>query len=76
MHNHLIINIVVIKNSSSVSEHSMLCISLDRKSLHNPLGCIQLTYIKSIDMLNKNTLGIKKARPSQKHQLALIHTSD
>ena len=23
---------------------------------------------KSIDMLNKNTLGVKKARPSRKHQ--------
>ena len=25
-----------------------------------PLGCIQLTYIKGIDMLNKNTPGVKK----------------
>ena len=28
------------------------------------------------DMLNKNTPGVKKARPSRKHQLALIHTCD
>ena len=34
---------------------------------------IQLTYIKSIDMLNRNTPGVKKARPSWKHQLALNH---
>ena len=26
-----------------------------------PLECIQLTYIKSIDMLNKNTPGVKKS---------------
>ena len=32
----------------------MLCKSRDRKSLNTPLaGCVQLTYIKSIDMLNK-----------------------
>ena len=54
----------------------MLCKSQDRKSLSSPLGCIQLTYAKSIDMLNKNTPGDKKARPSRKHQLALIHTCD
>ena len=42
---------------------------------NSPQGCIQLTYIKSIDMLNKNTPGVKKARPSQKHQ-SLIHASD
>ena len=29
---------------------------------------------KIIDMLNKNTQGAKKARPSQKHQLAM-HTT-
>ena len=29
---------------------------------------------KSIDMLNKNTPGVKKAKPSRKHQLALIRT--
>ena len=28
---------------------------------NSPLGCIQLTYIKSIDMLNKNTPGVKKS---------------
>ena len=39
--------------------------SLDRKSVNNPLGYIQL---KSIDMLNKNTQGAKKARPSRKYQ--------
>ena len=39
-----------------------LCKSWDRKSLNSPLGCIQLTYIKSIDMLNKNTPGVKKKR--------------
>ena len=52
----------------------MLLKSLDWKSLRNsPLGCTeQLTYIKSIDMLNKNTQGAKKARPSLKHQLAFI----
>ena len=27
---------------------------------NSPLGCIQLTYIKSIDMLNKN-LGVKQS---------------
>ena len=43
---------------------------------NSPLGCIQLTYIKSIDMLNKNTPGVKKARPSRKHQVDLIHTLD
>ena len=26
---------------------------------NSPQGCIQLTYIKSIDMLNKNTPGVK-----------------
>ena len=25
------------------------------------MGCLQLTYIKSIDMLNKNTPGVKKS---------------
>ena len=39
----------------------MLCKSRDRKSLSSPLGCIQLTYAKSIDMLNKNTPGEKKS---------------
>ena len=43
---------------------------------NSPLGCIQLTYIKNIDKLNKNTPGVKKVRPSQKHQLALIHALD
>ena len=33
----------------------MLCKLQDRKSLNSPLGCIQLTYTKSIDMLNKST---------------------
>ena len=51
----------MIKNNSLISTPCMLCISLDRKSLHSPLGCIQLTYIKSIDMLNKNTPGVKKS---------------
>ena len=57
----------------------MLCKSLDRTWNHSnnsPLGCIQLIYIKSIDMLNKNTPGVKKARPRQKHQVALIHALD
>ena len=40
--------------------HVSVAKSLDRKSLNSPLGCIQLTYTKSIDMLNKNTPG---ARP-------------
>ena len=31
-----------------------------RKSLNSPLGCIQLTCSKSIDMLNKNTPGVEK----------------
>ena len=39
----------------------MLCKSRDRKSLNSPLGCIQLTCIKSIDMLNKNTPGVQKS---------------
>ena len=39
----------------------MLCKSRDRKSLSSPLGCIQLTCTKSIDMLNKNTPGEKKS---------------
>ena len=56
--------------------HVSVAKSLDRKSLNSPLGCIQLTYTKSINMPNKNTPGVKKARPSRKHQLALIHTSD
>ena len=43
---------------------------------NSPLGCIQLTYIKSIDMQNKNTPGVKKTRPSRKHKLALINTLD
>ena len=54
----------------------MLCKSRDRKSLNSPLGCIQLTYTKSIDMLNKTPQVKKEARPSWKHQLALIHTCD
>ena len=55
----------------------MLCKSRDRKSPNSLLGCIQLTYTKSIDyMLNKNTPSVKKARPSRKHQLALIHALD
>ena len=29
-----------------------------------------------VTMLNKNTPGVKKARPSRKHQLALIHICD
>ena len=37
---------------------------------------VMLTCIKSIDMLNKNTPGAKKAKPSRKHQLALIQTLD
>ena len=41
--------------------HSMLCKSPDRKSLNSPLGCIQLTYIKSIDMLSKNIPGVIKS---------------
>ena len=39
--------------------HVSVAKSLDRKSLNNPLGCIELTYTKSIDMLNKNTPGVK-----------------
>ena len=48
----------------------MQCKSLDRKSENQKitgqscLGCIQLTYsthTKSIDMLNKNTPGVKKS---------------
>ena len=44
------------------------------KSLRNtPLGYTeQLAYIKSIDILNKNTQDAKKARLSQKHQLAIL----
>ena len=45
--------------------HSMLCKSLDRKSLNSPLECIQLTYIKTIDMLNKNTPGVKSEAKSE-----------
>ena len=43
----------------------MLCKSRDRKSLSSPLGCIQLTYTKSIDMLNKNTPGEKKSEAKE-----------
>ena len=39
-------------------------------------GTEQLAYVKSIDMLNKNTQGAKKARSSRKDQLAFIHTCD
>ena len=60
----------------------MLCESLDRKSeitgqstrMYPTTNLHQ--YTKSIDMLSKNTPGVKKARPSRKHQLALIHTCD
>ena len=71
MHNHLIINIVVIKNDSSIS--TPCCVyhwTGNHSTVHLDVA-IQLTYIKSIDMLNKNTPGLKKVRPSQKHQLAL-----
>ena len=43
----------------------MLCKSQDRQSLNSPLACIQLTYIKSIDMLNKNTPGKKNQAKSK-----------
>ena len=39
----------------------MLYKSRDRKSLNSPLGCIQLTYTKSIDMLNKTPQVKKKS---------------
>ena len=39
----------------------MLCKSRDKKSLNSPLGCIQLTCTKSIDMLNKSTPDVKKS---------------
>ena len=32
------------------------------RSGNSPLGCIQLAYIKSIDMLDKNTPGVKKSK--------------
>ena len=32
----------------------------------------EITYIKSIDMLNKNIQGANKVRPSRKHQLAIL----
>ena len=54
----------------------MLCKSQDRKSLNSSMGCIQLSYIKSFDMLNKNTPGVKKAKQSRKYQVALIRTLD
>ena len=76
IHNHLIIAIVVIKNNSLISRHSLLCSGYITGPGITPRGCIQLTYIKNVDMLNKNTPGIKKARPSRKHQLVIIHTSD
>ena len=41
-------------NKKQFNIHSMLCKSRERKSLNSLLGCIQLTCIKSIDMLNKN----------------------
>ena len=50
---------IILNNSSIV--HSMLYKSQDRKSLNSPLGCIQLTYIKSIDMPSKNTTGVQKS---------------
>ena len=36
------------------------------------LHSVTETSHKSIDMLYKNTLGVKKARPSQRHQLLLF----
>ena len=35
---------------------------------------LEITWSLKNHMLNKNTPGVKKARPSRKHQLALIHT--
>ena len=64
----------MIKNNSSISTPCYVRKSSDRKSLISPLGCIQLTCIKSIDIISKSIPCIKKARPSQKHQLALIYT--
>ena len=52
---------------------SMLCKSLDRKSGNH------LTVhwdAHSIKMLNKNAPGVKNARPSWKHQLALTYIFD
>ena len=61
IHNHLIIAIVVIKNNSLISRHSLLCSGYITGQGITPRGCIQLTYIKSIDMLSKNTPGVKKS---------------
>ena len=41
---------------------------------HQSNGMYTANLHKSIDMPNKNTPGVKKARPSRMHQLALIHT--
>ena len=47
----------------------MLCKLLDRKSLNSSVGCIciaqQLTYTKRIDMLTKNTPGVKSEAKSE-----------
>ena len=45
----------------------MLCKSPDRKSLNSPLGCVQLTYIKSIDIYakQKHTRGKKSKAKSE-----------
>ena len=42
---------------------------------YNSTNVFQVAFMVNI-MLNKNTPGAKKARPSRKHQLALIQTLD
>ena len=67
-----------INNSSSISTPCFVnhcTVGGNHSTVHWDVA-IQLAYIKSIDMLSKNTPGLKKPRPSQKHQLALIHTLD
>ena len=51
----------MIKNNSVIFQHSLLCSGYITGQGITPQGCIQLTYIKSIDMLNKNTPGVKKS---------------
>ena len=49
---------------------------MGQESLNSPLGCIQLTYIKSIDMLNKKTPGVKKrGQVRSTSQLLFIHST-
>ena len=63
-------------NSKAIINLIYVCITIYSKCINFDTICITLTMLHHYHKINKTTQGPKKARPSRKHKLVLIHTCE